>query len=216
MQSVLKVREKGFWLYKEREIRLGQALKIAPIELEGLLGEISSFFRSQTDSGLLKQVAGSLDGLGSMLNLKVGSDSLDDREKISMLTSFYTKFDSYQDVSLLSQICQRSDSNILNGLTTSQIVRQVGLNFISLQISLKFYSSTSSVSRWFRVPKEEGRICLSLDKAELNCIATVATSLEEWSGKFVVKLYKLIFEILKIKIDSFENYLDFTKPIQKV
>ena len=211
-----KVRDKGLWYYKERELFIRHFLNPSPLQLETLVVNILSFLNSQTHLGLVRQVSGDLDTKGSLVKLNLSFPGTKDNESVEATVGLETKFNSYVEILLCSHLVPVSDSMIFEGLSLVQVIRQLGVKFNSIKLSMKFYSSKSNISRWFRVPKEEGRILFIIDRGALTNIINIGSSLDDGHRIFLINFMKLILSIISVPLSNIEDLLDFSKPIQTV
>lgn len=211
-----KIRDKGLWYYKERELLIRHFLNPSPSQLETLIANILSFLNSQTRGGLIQQVAGDLDSKGSLVKLELSIPGAKDNESIEATVGIDTKFNSYEQIRLCNDLLQVSDSILFEGLNLLQVVRQLGFKFNAIHLSMKFYSSKSKISSWFRVPKEEGRILFIIDRGALTNTINIGSSLEDVHQVFILNFMKLILSFISVPLSNLEELLDSSKPIQTV
>ncbi len=211
-----KVRDKGLWYYKERELLIRHFFNPSPAQLESLIANILSFLNSQTRGGLIQQVAGDLDSKGSLVKLELSIPGIKDNESIEANVGIDTKFNSYEQIRLCNHLIQISDTTLFEGLGLFQVVRQLGFKFNAIHVSMKFYSSKSKISKWFRVPKEEGRILFIIDRGSLTTTISIGSSIEDAHRIFILNFMKLILSIISVPLSNLEELLDSSKPIQTV
>lgn len=211
-----KVRDKGLWYYKERELLIRHFLNPSPDQLESLISNLLVFLNSQTRLGLIQQIAGDLDTKGSLVKFTLSFSNDKETEGIETTVGIDTKFNSYQQTRLCNDLIQVSDSTLFEGLSLLQVVRQLGFKFNAIHLSMKFYSSRSKISKWFRVPKEEGRIHFIIDRGALTNTISIGSSLEDAHRIFILNFMKLILSFISVPLSNLEELLDSSKSIQTV
>jgi len=211
-----KVRNKGLWYYKERELLIRHFLNPSPAQLESLISSLLVFLNSQTRLGVIQQIAGDLDTKGSLVKFTLSFPGVKETESSEATVGIDTKFNSYEQIRLCNDLIQVSDSKLFEGLSLLQVVRQLGFKFNAIHLSMKFYSSKSKISRWFRVPKEEGRILFIIDRGALTNTINIGSSLEDAHRIFILNFMKLILSIIYVPLSNLEDLLDSSKPIQTV
>ena len=213
MSVEFKARDRGIWLYRERDYCLEAAVDLDPIKIEQFLALISGLLKSQLRGGFLSQIAGSRNSEGSLFSLKMSQDLGKGREDKILEYSLSTDFFSYENLSVLTAIKEREQERLFNSLTSSQIIRQVGLTFVSLSFGVKFYSSKSHISKWFKVPMEEGNLSVTIEKSKIISQAIIRKNCDEKSLKFVKDVFSLIAELSFFDIHVLENYWQLDRSI---
>ncbi len=215
MRKEIKVKDQGSWIYKERCFNLESAYQYQPICLERVLGLIISVLELNTREGYLNQVAGALNGEGLLLTLSMFDSSDDHNEDRILSTALKTTFSFYKKMLVYSEVNVSTTSTYFKDLNSTQIVRQLGYDFESLSFGIKFYSSKSNVSKWFKVPMEEGRLILNITNSDIRLEASIRKNCEDKNLEIFRDILLLSAEVAEVDSSQLNDYLRLSTSLHR-